>query len=193
MMVAAADIAKFIGVRGFIAIGLGIVLGTLLGLQTHKTHVAQKAAASWEKKYEDEHTARQLTILNYRVAAQQAEAADKANVARVAAQQRAINERTSSEYEARLADARARADRLRSQLEAGANPGSPAAAGVSDTNAAPGSADAAASEDGLSISDRLLATEQAIQLDELIKWLDKNLKVDMSGSSSQPSTPTGSR
>ena len=39
-----------------------------------------------------------------------------------------------------------------------------------------------AREDRLSAADRLLATEQAIQLDELIKWIRAQAKVDNNAS-----------
>jgi hypothetical protein len=38
----------------------------------------------------------------------------------------------------------------------------------------------AAGEDRLSVGDRQLATEQAIQLDELIKWVRRQARVDSS-------------
>jgi hypothetical protein len=44
--------------------------------------------------------------------------------------------------------------------------------------AAPGAAGSAAEEGGFSVKDRLIATEQAIQLDELIKWVNGQAKVD---------------
>jgi hypothetical protein len=46
-------------------------------------------------------------------------------------------------------------------------------------SAAAGQSPQAAGQDGL--SDRLIATEQAIQLDELIKWVKAQSKVDRNG------------
>ena len=45
-------------------------------------------------------------------------------------------------------------------------------------SAAPGGPARAAGQDGLSGSDALVATEQAIQLDELIKWVRRQAEVD---------------
>jgi hypothetical protein len=42
---------------------------------------------------------------------------------------------------------------------------------------APGAAGGAAEKDGLSVADRLIATEQAIQLDELIRWVNAQAKI----------------
>ena len=53
-----------------------------------------------------------------------------------------------------------------------------AEAPVSGLSAAAGSAAQAAGEDGLPASDALTATEQAIQLDELIKWVRHQHGVD---------------
>ena len=47
--------------------------------------------------------------------------------------------------------------------------------------AAPGPADGAAEEDRLPVGDALLATEQAIQLDELIKWVKAQAAVGGTG------------
>jgi hypothetical protein len=47
--------------------------------------------------------------------------------------------------------------------------------------ATPGQSHQTAREDGLSISERLIATEQAIQLDELIKWVRLQAAVDNNG------------
>jgi hypothetical protein len=44
--------------------------------------------------------------------------------------------------------------------------------------AAAGEPDEAADQAGLSVADRLIATEQAIQLDELIKWVDRQGDID---------------
>jgi hypothetical protein len=52
---------------------------------------------------------------------------------------------------------------------------------VSGISAAPGGAAEAAGENGLPLADRELATEQAIQLDELIKWVRAQAAVDTDG------------
>jgi hypothetical protein len=53
---------------------------------------------------------------------------------------------------------------------------------MSGLPAAPRSTDQAASEGGLSAEDRLTATEQAIQLDELIKWVKRQSAIDPNAS-----------
>jgi hypothetical protein len=112
------------------------------------------------------------TVANYRAAAEQARLEDAANLARVKAEQAAINERSSNDFETRIADARARAGQLREQAAgAAADPGNGGSAPVPGFSAAAGRVAEGAGEDGLPVDDALIATEQAIQLDELIKWV----------------------
>jgi hypothetical protein len=128
-----------------------------------------------------------VTVSNYRAAADQARAADQANAARVAAEQGAINHRSQNALESRLADARARAEQLRREAPAGpTDPRTGGAASMPGLPASAGGAAQAAREDGLPAAppaelgtgDALVATEQAIQLDELIKWVRAQAKVD---------------
>ena len=118
------------------------------------------------------------TIANYRSAAETARAADRANAERIAAEQRAINERTQNDFESRLAAARTRAGQLRLAAQAPADPGHGRAAPVPGLPAASGRASDTAGENRLPAPDALTATEQAIQLDELIKWVRAQAKVD---------------
>ena len=162
---------------------LGIVASLLLlGLSIVKAGEARhwhKQSGRFEQLYQGEQSARAQTIANYRAAAATARAADVVNAGRVAAAQRNISERTANDFEIRLADARARAQRL--QL---AQPAPATAGGIGRTAAVPaagatsGATGRAAEEDGFPVADRLLATEQAIQLDELIKWVKAQSAID---------------
>jgi len=126
------------------------------------------------------------TVASYRAAAERARQADAANAARVKASQAAINERTANDYETRIAAARASAGRLRRQAGTGADSGGGGTAPVPGLSAStPGTAQAAG-QDGLSQSERLIATEQAIQLDELIKWVRQQHAVRVDGVSGGP-------
>jgi hypothetical protein len=153
-----------------IAACLGLIL--LLALQKGETRRWRNESARQERLHEAARTAHAETIANYRAASAAARAADRANADRVAAEQRAITERTVHDFETRLADARARAQRLHVEARsAAADPrgsGAPAMPGLSAS--AEGIAEAAA-QDGLSRPDALIATEQAIQLDALIEWV----------------------
>jgi hypothetical protein len=53
--------------------------------------------------------------------------------------------------------------------------------------APPGGVAQAAGEDGLPLADRELATKQAIQLDELIKWVRRQHAIDPTGQRSMES------
>lgn len=170
---------SLINPQGWVGIVLSAALGILLAIQVGHTHHYKNLAQTNELAYQHEHSAFLQTIVNYQRAAEQARQADAANKARVEAEQRAVNQRTNASYEARIADARARADRLRSQLEAATHPSGPSAAPVPGVRPAPGSSPQAPGEDGL--SDALIATEQAIQLDELIKWVKQQAGISVNG------------
>ena len=125
------------------------------------------------------------TVAGYRAAAAQARVADAANAARVKAEQSAINERTEDEFQTRIAAARADARRLRDNQAAAANPRSGRAASMPGLPTPASGIAQAASEDRLSESDRLIATEQAIQLDELIRWVGQQHSITPNQDSSR--------
>lgn len=165
-------IPRIVNLQGMIGAAASLLLLILFLVKAGDARHWRKQAARFEQSYLLEQSAAARTVANYRAAAESARQADKANATRVAAAQRVISERTTDDLETRLADARARA--LRLQLETRA----PAAAGgarratpVPAACAAPGAPRGAAEENRLSLADRLTATEQAIQLDELIKWV----------------------
>ena len=157
-----------------VAIGGALLLALLIHDRNHwkaKTaHYAELLAA--------ERGAHAATVAGYRAAAVHARAADAANAARVRADQAAINERVADDYQERIAAARAAAGSLRRTTAAATHPGAGRAAPVPCLPvAAPGVAESA-SENGLSQPERLIATEQAIQLDELIKWVRAQANLD---------------
>jgi hypothetical protein len=176
------SLLRLLGIQGIAGIAVSLALGLLLIVQRGETRHWKTKSGRFEQLYAGERAALAETIANYRAAAADAaRAADQANVARVAAEQRAINERTSNDYEARLAAARTLARSLRGQApSAAADPGAGGAASLPRLPAPAGGADETAGEDRLPDPDRLLATEQAIQLDELIEWVKAQARVDPS-------------
>lgn len=180
-------LAPFIALA-LIPLAIGLVVAKI------ETRHWKKQSGQFEQLYHNEQTAHAVTVANYRAAADAARQADKANVARVSGEQRLINERTSDDFEKRLADARSRAGRLSAEhAKTAANPGARGTAPVPGLPAAPGGAPQTAGEDGLSgssleVGDALTATEQAIQLDELIKWAIRQHAVNVN--SARPSNPT---
>ena len=175
-------ILRFLNLQGMIGIAASLLLLGLFVVKAGEARHWHKQSGRFEQLYLGEQSARAQTVANYRAAAETARAADQANVARVAAAQRTISERTTHEFETRLADARARAQRLQlSQRTPATVGGGGRAAPVPAAGAAPRAAGGAAEEDGLSVADRLVATEQAIQLDELIKWVKAQAAVDTKG------------
>ena len=107
-----------------------------------------------------------------------ARAADRAAARRVASRQQIINDRSEHALETRLADARARSRACAPQPKAAADPGARRSTPVPGLPAAPAGPAQAAGEDRLPNSDALTATEQAIQLDELVKWVKAQAAVD---------------
>lgn len=131
------------------------------------------------------------TVKNYQAAVTQARLRAEMNVARVETEQAGITQEIVDDYEARLADARARADRiyragsLRGTAPARAAGSGAGAAGVPGVPAASGRAGEATGEDrlpapgDLSPPDALLATEQALQLQALIEWVNRQAAVQV--------------
>jgi hypothetical protein len=171
-------ILRFLNIQGIAGVGASLALAILLLVQKAETRHWKKQSASFEQLYQQERSAFATTVADYRSTATQARAADLANAQRVAADQRTINERTEHDYEARLAAVRAAAQRLHVQPQTAANPGTRADPPVPGLSATTGSAAQVAREDRLSSPDALTATEQAIQLDELIKWIRAQAVVD---------------
>jgi hypothetical protein len=169
-------IPRLLNWQGISGIAVAAVLLVMLTVQKLEAVHWKKQSESFEQLYQQEQAAFATTVANARAAADQARAADQANADRVAADQRSVTERTEHDFEARLATARADARRLRdhSQADSGAGRGAP----VSGIPASAGGIAQAAGQDRLPESERLTATEQAIQLDELIQWVRDQAKVD---------------
>jgi len=171
-------ILRLLSPQGIAGLAASVCLALLLVLQKGETRHWKKESSRFEQLYQGEQSALAGTVANYRAAVDAARAADRAAAERVAAEQRVINERTENDYEARLAAARSLAERLRLEASrAAADPRSRGGPPVPGLSAAPGRPPEAAGEDGL--PDALTATEQAIQLDELIKWVKAQGRVDV--------------
>ena len=176
-------IPRFLNIQGIAGIAASLALTALLLVQKLETSHWKARSSEYEQLYRASETRLAVTLSNARAAAEQARAADRANAARVAAEQHAINERTANDYQTRLAAARARAGAVAVQLRLGAEPPTASGAGrnasMPQLPAAAGSAAQASRQDRLPAApsselgtgDALIATEQAIQLDELIKWV----------------------
>jgi hypothetical protein len=173
-------ILRLLNWQGMAGIVASLALAVLLVIQKGETSHWKKESASFEQLYRQSETAFAATVANGRAAAEQARAQDKANADRVAAEQRAINERTNNDFEVRLAAARADAQRLRGSAQAAADPGGRRSSHLPGLSAAARNAAEAPGQDRLPSEDALTATEQAIQLDELIEWVRAQSRVDPS-------------
>lgn len=122
--------------------------------------------------------------------AAQAEAAEMeaARIARVIARQQEITDEVKTEYRRQLAAVRAHANRLRAQLEASGGGGSgstPGSLRMPEASRASAGADEAPdcqafpARDALTeIRCREIAEQQALQLDALITWAEKQLRLE---------------
>ena len=130
-----------------------------------------------------ERAAHDQTIADFARASRAAEARQAVNLARVRNEQAAITERIADDYQTRLDDLRGRAADLAERLRptapaigAGAPgaahlPGSrPTARGAAEAPGDPGLSGAGCACGPLSLEERLIASEQALQLDALIEW-----------------------
>lgn len=113
-------------------------------------------------------------IANMRRAREEAARLDAENINRVRDAQDAITKEVVDDYEVRIADARRRADALRLQLDAQAraDPGSGGNATMPAVRGASARIDEAAGEGGLSVAERLIATETALRLIALQAWVE---------------------
>ena len=169
-------IPRLLNWQGIAGIAVAVTLFVMLTVQKLEAVHWRKQSEKFEQLYQQEQTAFATMVANGRAAAAQAEAADRENADRVAAEQNSINQRTKHEFESRLAAARGKLERLR--VDSPARPHSGGGAPMPILPSAAGGPAQAASEDGLPESDALTATEQAIQLDELIKWVRSQHSVD---------------
>ena len=176
---------RLIGPQGIAGIVVAACLGLLLMVQKVETRHWRKQSIRFEELARKGEAERARIVADFAAAAAAARSADRANAARVASEQSAINRSSRHDFEARIDRARADAVRLRQDTAAAADrsgfgrppvPGLPASAGRTDQ---------AAREDRLPDPDRLIATEQAIQLDELIKWVRAQAAVEPSGPNSE--------
>lgn len=163
------------GIAGLVA---ALRLAILLVIQKGETRHWRKQSARFEQLHQGSEADRARMTADFATAAETARAADRANVERVAGEQGAINHRSNHDFEARIARARADALRVRQDTAAGTDRRLTRSATVSDLPATPTGAAQTAREDRLPDPDRLIATEHAIHLDELIRWVRAQAAID---------------
>ena len=173
-----ALVLRFLKPQGIAGLAVSLTLASFLTMQWLDAKHWKARSANFEQLYQEEQATLATTVADYRQAAAAAQSADKVNADRVAAAQTGINERTASDFETRIAVARARASRLRLQPQATADTRAGTDASVSGLPVATRRPAEAAGQDRLHDPDQLTATEQAIQLDELIKWVRAQNAVD---------------
>jgi hypothetical protein len=155
---------------GWIVGGLGcLILGFMLHQSQGQTRAANGRSAAWEALFHKEQSAFRETIANVRRATAQAKADDAAHALKVERDQTNRTQEVSSEYQARLADLRRRYDALRMQ------PG-PAKVGLGNSGGGgaapvPGLPEPAGGPDAAAAPDRFNAEANALQLEELQRWI----------------------
>ena len=179
---------KLLGLRGSIALALAIALA---GVMWRADAISadrdrwEGASRTLAGRVLEERLAHRKTKFAYRLAQAQAAKLEAQRIERVKIEQQEITDDVTKAYSFRLADARARAERLRGEIgRAGKHPtGAAGGEPVPGTGAAAGRADEAPADPGLpapsvdELAWRLVATEQAIQLDELINWVERQAAV----------------
>ena len=174
-------ILRLLNPQGIAGLAASAVLALLLIAAKVDARHWRKQSGQFEQLYRAEVQAHAASLANVRAATDRARAEDRANAAQVRSAQHQISERITNDFEARLADARARARRLQPVAAPAIRDGRGRAAPMPGLSAAPGGPAQAAGQDRLPAVDALTATEQAIQLDELIKWVERQSMIDVNG------------
>lgn len=169
------------GWKGCLGLVVILTLSVMLAISKGETRHWKKQSGRFEQLYAGEKAAFAGTVANYRLAAAQARASDAANAARVVTQQASINKERTNALTDRLADADARYRKLLVHPQGPAHPGSGGATDLSAAHGAGSAVAAAPGQDRLPDADALIATRQAIQLDELVKWVRQTLGIDRQG------------
>ena len=154
-----------------------------------------KTAGEFERERNAERISHTQTKTRYRIAQFEASRLEQERLADVQTRQQEITDAVEQDYQARLAAARARAEQLRHELRTRS-----AAGGASRDLAVSGVPDTAGAFDGATedpelpalaagaagqLERDLTATEQAIQLDALIDWVEQQAAIDPNQSPSQ--------
>lgn len=211
MTPAAPWYAARIAVKGIWAAAIAAVViaslasGVVQTVRLEGLKVGPFAVTGWiakakarEAERDAERTAHQTTKDEYRAAQAQAALLEAARLKRVRQQQEEITNAIEKDYRGQLADLGARAERLRTQLRARAEPAGPPAGerGAPLRNTA-GRADGATGDHRLSsaggeparigplhrtaeeqLERDIVATQQALQLDALIDWVEQQTAID---------------
>lgn len=165
-------------ILGGICLSLTLACGGLLLWGKSEHHRAD----AWEAHSKLEASNHRQTKTNYRTAQATAARLEAQRLAAATARQEGITDAVKQDYAARLAALRARYERLRAQSRAGAA-GTASGIAVPGIPETPGRADGAADirlagADGLEPGERLRAAEQALQLDALIDWVERQQAAD---------------
>jgi hypothetical protein len=160
---------------------LGLVAACLLLVFSLRMSQAETRAA--EDRATAAHDAHRATIALYQAAQAAAARIQAENIERVRAEQQEITDEVVTDYRARIADVRARYERLRAARAATArsDTSGPALPGLPDTAVG---VDGAARDSGLSAEERLTATETALRLLALQDWVRQQ-----AGVPTNPATP----
>lgn len=188
--VTGAAIATAAGALLLLAIFAAVQTARIEGFHVWPVSVTgwKKTAFDREQERDAERAAHRETKGRIARAQIEAERLETERLARIRAEQEEISDAIRQDYTARLAAARARADRLRKDLQARnepaaapagfAMPGLPPAAGGTGREAEDPRLPRAALDAAAELERNLTATEQALQLDALIDWVLRQAAID---------------
>lgn len=159
-------------------------IGPIGGLKDRVAGLVKDVSTATARR-DAETRAHEATKTTYRAAQQEAAALERERLALVKAQQKDTSNAIAEAHRRDLAALRARAERLRREIEAGAGPaGSGRTSAVPGVSAAAGRAAAEAGNPRLprpagdQLTRDLIATEQALQLEALIAWVQAQAAID---------------
>lgn len=149
--------------------GVGLLI-LAIGLQTWRLSNAREAL-------EDERTAHAQFRSDVEKASAEARRRNAEQVLRIERDQDTITQEVSRDYQDRIAELNRRIAALRLRPSTG-NQGSARNPEAGPVPESPGGADDPAQDSGLSTEERIIATEQAIQLDALQQWIRRQQGVN---------------
>lgn len=156
--------------QAILGIGAALILSALLYIRTDQRDDARQG---WDA----EKKASILFATRVRAKAEEIGRNFALYSRRVEQDQATVTQETSREYQDRLAELRARVDRLRASAARGTGAGGPGQSRVPGLPDGTSRFDAAALDNGLSFEQRVVATEQAIRLEALQGWVRRQAEI----------------
>lgn len=165
-------------ISAFIMANLVKLLAAALAITLLYAGVQTWRLNSTKAKLERSETAALLFVERVKATSQKIIANHRARVARIEQAQNQITQEVSRDYQDRIADLNRRVAALRVRPSGTNSGGAVRAAGGSSIPDTSARVDGPAGQAGLPTEDAIIATEQAIRLDELQNWVRRQMSVE---------------